>query len=179
MKQASFGNSTLALVQGDITTVHADAIVNAANASLAGGGGVDGAIHRVGGPQIMLECRAIGRCPTGGAIMTSAGNLAARFVIHAVAPRFRGHPHDPDLLSSAYSASLKLADEAQARSIAIPSLGTGLYGYPLREAAAIALSTVSGYLRSGSSIKLVTFVLFSANDLAVYESELSTIAARE
>lgn len=111
--------------------------------------------------------------------MTCAGNLAARFVIHAVAPRWRGHPHDPDLLSSAYLSSLKLADEAQARSIAFPSLGTGAYAYPLREAAAIALSTVRRYLRSGTSIKLVTFVLFSADDLAVYKSELVTIAARE
>ncbi len=141
-----FGNSTITLLQGDITTVHADVIVNAANASLAGGGGVDGAIHRAGGPQILAECRSIGQCPTGSAVMTCAGNLAAHFVIHAVAPRWRGHPHDPDLLSSAYLSSLKLADEAQARSIAFPSLGTGAYAYPLRESAAIALSTVSALL---------------------------------
>lgn len=179
MRQAPFGNSTIALLQGDITTVRADAIVNAANASLAGGGGVDGAIHRAGGPQIMAECRAIGGCPTGSAVMTCAGSLAARWVIHAVAPRWRGHPSDPDLLCGAYSASLKLAGDAGVRSIAFPSLGTGAYGYPLREAAAIALSMVSGYLRSGTSIELVTFVLFSANDLDVYASELVALAARE
>ena len=178
MRQALFGNSTITLVQGDITTVRADTIVNAANASLAGGGGVDGAIHRAGGPQIMAECKAIGGCSTGSAVMTTAGTLGARWVINAVAPRWRGHPSDPDLLSGAYLSSLKLADQAKSRSIAFPSLGTGAYGYPLREAAAIALTTVASHARSGTSIERITFVLFSTNDLEAYEAALATLAAR-
>jgi O-acetyl-ADP-ribose deacetylase len=168
MKQSNSTGSKINLAQADITTLEVDAIVNAANASLVGGGGVDGAIHRVGGPQIMVECRAIGRCATGSAVVTSAGNLKARYVIHAVAPRWRGQPRDADQLASAYATSLKLAEERQVRTIAFPSLGTGAYGYPIRDAAVIALSTVTRYLRSETNIEAVTFALFSKSDLEVY-----------
>jgi O-acetyl-ADP-ribose deacetylase len=162
--------SKISLVQADITTLEVDAIVNAANASLAGGGGVDGAIHRAGGSQIMVECRAIGSCPTGGAVITSGGNLKARYVIHAVAPRWRGQPRDAELLASAYATSLKLADERKVQTIAFPSLGTGAYGYPIRDAAVIALSTVTSHLQGETNIEAVTFALFSKSDLEVYRS---------
>lgn len=176
MREANFGQSHLLLIQGDITKLLVDAIVNAANSALAGGGGVDGAIHRAGGPDIMAECRRIGRCETGSAVITSAGRLSARHVIHAVAPRWRGRPQDAELLASAYSTSLRLAEAAQVRTMAFPSLGTGAYGYPVAEAAAIALSTVAEHLRKGSGIEAVTFALFSTEDLAVYGSQLLEIA---
>jgi O-acetyl-ADP-ribose deacetylase (regulator of RNase III) len=175
VKRASFGGSILRLIQADITTLEVDAIVNAANASLVGGGGVDGAIHRAGGPQIMKECRAIGRCPTGGAVITSGGNLKARHVIHAVAPRWHGQPRDAELLASAYATSLKLADEHGVCTIAFPSLGTGAYGYPVGEAARIALSVVANHLRGATRIEEVTFALFSQADLDVYASVLDTM----
>src|SRR5581483_10374455 len=130
------GGTVIRLTQGDITEVQADAIVNAANAHLAGGGGVDGAIHRVGGPDIMDECRKIGNCPTGSAVATGAGRLAARHVLHAVAPRWRGgSSSEPALLAGAYRTSLQLADELQDKRIALPSLATGAYGYPVDKAA--------------------------------------------
>jgi O-acetyl-ADP-ribose deacetylase (regulator of RNase III) len=178
MKEASFGSSRLVLVRADITKLAVDAIVNAANSSLAGGGGVDGAIHRAGGPQIMEQCRKIGRCETGNAVITFAGNLRARYVIHAVAPRYRGRPKDAEYLSSAYLASLRLAEASEARSIAFPSLGTGAYGYPIAEASAIALSSVTEYLRNGSRIEHVTFALFSSADLAAYETSLRPLVVR-
>lgn len=124
----------------------------------------------------MAECRRIGRCETGNAVITSAGRLSARHVIHAVAPRWRGRPQDAELLASAYSTSLRLAETAQVRTMAFPSLGTGAYGYPVAEAAAIALSTVAEHLRKGSGIEAVTFALFSTEDLAVYGSQLLEIA---
>lgn len=162
-------------MRGDITAVSADAIVNAANSRLAGGGGVDGAIHRAGGPAIMAECRRIGKCPTGGAVITGAGSLNAKHVIHAVAPIYSGDPGDAELLRSAYTASLRLADESALTSIAFPSLGTGAYGYPIEEASFIALDATSSHLRSGSRIERVTFVLFSARDLEVYHAALASL----
>lgn len=175
MKEASFGSSLLELIRADITELAVDVIVNAANSSLAGGGGVDGAIHRVGGPQIMEQCRRIGRCETGSAVVTSGGNLRARYVIHAVAPRYSGRPRDAEHLSSAYLTSLRLAEASHARSMAFPSLGTGAYGYPVAEASAIALSTVTEYLRKGSGLERVTFALFSEADLAAYETSLRAL----
>ena len=136
------GRSELTLLRADITTVVADAIVNAANSALLGGGGVDGAIHRAGGPTIMAECRRIGGCMTGRAVATSAGLLRARHVIHAVAPVYRGREEDAVALRSAYVASLDLADGLGACSLVFPSLGTGAYGYPIAEAAKIALSSM-------------------------------------
>ena len=167
------GNAELTLVRADITTVAADAIVNAANSALLGGGGVDGAIHRAGGPSIMAECRRIGGCPTGSAVATTAGRLNARHVIHAVAPIYRGLEGDATLLRSAYVASLRLAESLGARSIAFPSLGTGAYGYPIDEAASIAVGSVVAHLRAGTALQLVTFALFSDADLKAYEKAVT------
>jgi O-acetyl-ADP-ribose deacetylase (regulator of RNase III) len=168
-----FGKSIVELTRGDITAVSADAIVNAANSRLAGGGGVDGAIHRAGGPSIMAQCRRVGACPTGGAVITTAGALNAKHVIHAVAPIFSGHPRDAELLASAYSTSLRLAEEHALTSIAFPSLGTGAYGYPVEEASLIALNATISHLRRGSSLERVTFVLFSSRDHAIFEAALA------
>lgn len=171
------GNATLSLVKGDITEEDSDAIVNAANSRLAGGGGVDGAIHLAGGPSIMEECRKIGGCPTGEAVITTGGNLKAKYVIHTVGPIYRdGKSGEPELLASAYSNSLKLAVEKGIRSISLPSISTGAYGYPIREAAAIGLKTIITFLKEEpKALKTVRFVLFSERDLKVYETVLRDI----
>lgn len=170
------GDGDLKLVEGDITTVQADAIVNAANAALAGGGGVDGAIHRAGGPSIMAECRRLGSCPTGSAVITGAGDLPARFVIHAVAPVWWGGDRgEPELLARAYERSFALAAEHGAASIALPSLGTGAYGYPLELAAPIALAAALRHLESGEQPREVTFVLFGAPALEAYDEALAKL----
>lgn len=168
--------SILELVEGDITRQDTDAIVNAANSRLAGGGGVDGAIHRAGGTQIMEECRKIGGCPTGEARITGGGKLKAKHVIHAVGPVYRDGKHgEPELLASAYRHSLKFASEYKIKSVAFPSISTGAYGYPLEDAAKIALSAVIEYLKSHPEIELVRFVLFSADAYKAYEISLSLI----
>jgi O-acetyl-ADP-ribose deacetylase (regulator of RNase III) len=170
---------TIELRVGDITTVPADAIVNAANSALAGGGGVDGAIHRAGGPAIMADLeRRYGRgrhCPTGSAVVSDAGNLPAKWVIHAVGPIWRGgEAGEPGLLASAYRTSLRLAADLGATSIAFPSISTGVYGYPIDLAAQIAIDTVSDALAlEPGSIERVTFVLFSRDTLEVFEEVLS------
>jgi O-acetyl-ADP-ribose deacetylase (regulator of RNase III) len=151
------------LVLGDITNERTDAIVNAANSRLAGGGGVDGAIHRAGGPNIMQETRAKypDGCPTGGAVITGAGKLPAQFVIHAVGPVYRDGKHgEPQLLASAYRSCLEAAVKAGCRSIAFPSLSTGAYGYPVEEAAPVAVQTVADSLKATTGLTLVRFVLF-------------------
>lgn len=149
------------LIQGDITTFAADAIANAANSRLAGGGGVDGAIHRAGGPSIMEECRKIGNCPTGAAVVTTAGNLPARFVFHTVGPVYSGSPRDAELLRSCYTRCMELCREHGARTIAFPSISTGVYGYPVREAAAIALKAIEDFIEKyPGDVDRVTFVLF-------------------
>ena len=164
------------LVRGDITEQATDAIVNAANSSLLGGGGVDGAIHRAGGPTILEECRELGGCPTGDAKLTRGGRLKARFVIHTVGPRYRdGRRGEADLLASAYRRSLEVASQHQLHRIAFPSISTGAYGYPVREAARIALNTVADYLRAHDDIELVRFVLFSPADLTVYQEAAAQI----
>ncbi len=161
--------TVLSLRQGDITVETVDAIVNAANSRLAGGGGVDGAIHRAGGPAIMEECRKIGGCPTGTAVITTAGNLAAKKVIHTVGPVFRGGKSgEPELLRSAYTTSLKRADEHNLKSIAFPSISTGVYGYPIQEASDIALSAVIEHLKGKTGLELAVFVLFSNADFTTY-----------
>lgn len=165
--------STLELVEGDITQQATDAIVNAANSGLRGGGGVDGAIHRAGGPEIMAECRRIGFCPTGSAVITTGGRLAARYVIHAVGPIWRGgNEGEPELLRSAYLSSLKLADEHGLKSIAFPSLSTGAYGYPMQPASQIALQTIVDYLRGDTGIERVVFVLWGQTAFNVYADTL-------
>jgi O-acetyl-ADP-ribose deacetylase (regulator of RNase III) len=173
------GGHTIELTQGDITAVRADAIVNAANEELIPGAGVAGAIDRVGGPEIYKESMALPgrpRCPTGSAVATGAGRLQARHVIHAVAPRWRGGSRsEPELLRGAYRRSLELADELGDRTIAFPSLGTGVYGYPIPDAAHIALSTAAEYVRGDTRIERVIFVLFSAADLETFRRALEAI----
>ena len=168
------GASNIELVQGDITTQELDAIGNAANSRLAGGGGVDGAIHRAGGPEIMTELKAKypKGCPTGSAVITGGGRLGARYVIHAVGPVYSGKPKDAELLSSAYRASLELCSCHGITTMAFPSISTGVYGYPVNQAAPIALRTVSQYVRGHPEISLVRFVLFDAKTFAAYADAL-------
>ena len=169
-------NSILELVEGDITKEETEAIVNAANSGLRGGGGVDGAIHRAGGPQIMEECRKIGRCPTGNAVITSGGLLKAKYVIHAVGPIYHGgEKGEAELLASAYQNSLKRASENRIRSVSFPSLSTGAYGYPFDEAAPVALKTVIEYLKQHDEIEHVRFVLFGEEAYREYEAALRVI----
>lgn len=170
------GEGTLELLRGDIARQDTEAIVNAANSRLAGGGGVDGAIHRAGGPRILEECRRIGGCPTGKAVLTGAGDLEADYVIHAVGPIYRGGKRGEEhLLAGAYRESLQLAVEHGIRSISFPSISTGAYGYPVREAAEVALRTALEFMEKEAGIELVRFVLFTAGDLRVYESVLSKL----
>ena len=171
--------SVLELVEGDITEQDLDAIANAANSGLRGGGGVDGAIHRAGGPEIMAACRQIGGCPTGSAVATTAGNLKAKRVIHAVGPRYSGRPEDAELLAGAYRTCLAIADSEGLEGIAFPSISTGVYGYPMDEASRIALSTVIDYLKRHAEIKRVRFVLFGAEAYRVFEQTLRQLAPAE
>jgi O-acetyl-ADP-ribose deacetylase (regulator of RNase III) len=168
--------STLEVTQGDITQQDTMAIGNAANSALAGGGGVDGAIHRAGGPAIMAELRARYKgCPTGSAVITSGGNLKTKYVIHAVGPRYSGSAKDAELLSGAYQKSLELCTQNKISSIAFPSISTGIYGYPVEEASRIALKTVTGYLKDHPEIQLVRFVLFDLRTYQVYEEVLKEL----
>jgi len=166
-------DKALILEQGDITRVAVDAIVNAANSRLAGGGGVDGAIHRAGGPSLMRELDAIrariGHCPTGSAVVTGAGMLQARYVIHAVGPVYRdGRAGEAELLRSCYRVSLQLAAERDAKSVAFPAISTGVYGYPMEEAAEIAIGEVQGFLETPGPIEEVRFVLFDQKALQTF-----------
>ena len=166
-------------VEGDITKIAVDAIVNAANSALAGGGGVDGAIHRTGGPEIMRELDEIrkreGGCPTGGAVATAAGRLPAKYVFHAVGPVFRDGKHgEPELLASCYRTSLQLADERGVETISFPAISTGVYGYPAREAAEIAVREVKFHLdREQTTVRKVVFVLFGKAAYDAYEKLLA------
>ncbi|MDQ5984620.1 MAG: O-acetyl-ADP-ribose deacetylase [Syntrophus sp. SKADARSKE-3] len=170
---AQIHQSTVSLVLGDITEEETDAIVNAANERLAGGAGVDGAIHRAGGPAIMEECRKIGFCPTGQAVITTGGRLKARYVIHTVGPIYRGGTKgEAGLLRSAYLESLKLASAKGLKSIAFPAISAGIYGYPLAEAAHIALKTAVDYLRENGDLERVRFVLFDRKTYDVFAEEL-------
>jgi O-acetyl-ADP-ribose deacetylase (regulator of RNase III) len=171
--QVKIGESRLELLEGDITRQDTVAIVNAANTSLLGGGGVDGAIHRAGGPKILEECRRIGGCPTGEARLTTGGNLKAHYVIHTVGPVYKGGgQREAQLLASCYRESLKLASDKGITSVAFPSISTGAYGYPLADAARIALKTGLDYLEPHQEIKLVRFVLFGQAAYETYESTL-------
>jgi len=161
--------TSIEFIQGDITKVAVDAIVNAANSALAGGGGVDGAIHRAGGPSILEECRKLGGCPTGSAVATTAGKLPATWVFHAVGPRYSGKERDVEQLASCHLESLDLAVEKGCRSIAFCAISTGVYGYPVREASVIAVGTVHGWLLNNPEpLERVVFVLFDEETLQAY-----------
>ena len=161
-------------VQADITSLAVDAIVNAANSSLQGGGGVDGAIHRAAGPELLHECRSLGGCETGDAKLTKGYRLAAKHVIHTVGPVWRGGSHgEPELLASCYRRSIELAAENGIVTLAFPCISTGVYGYPVELASRIAVATVRASLADAQSIREVTFCCFSANDLEVYRRTLA------
>jgi O-acetyl-ADP-ribose deacetylase (regulator of RNase III) len=174
--QVEVRGAVIELVEGDITRQDTEAIVNAANQSLLGGGGVDGAIHRAGGPAILAECRKLGGCATGDAKITTGGQLRARYVIHTVGPVYwrQGAERAADLLASAYRRSLEVATENGVHSLAFPSISTGAYGYPMEEAAPIALQTAIDYLtnQEQDGIRLVRFVLYGRQAYEVYRRAL-------
>jgi O-acetyl-ADP-ribose deacetylase (regulator of RNase III) len=170
------GGAKIELVEGDITSQDTDAIVNAANRSLLGGGGVDGAIHRAAGPQLLAECRTLGGCETGDAKITKGYNLKAGHVIHTVGPIYHSAGRKaPDLLASCYRRSLEVASQNKLKSIAFPSISTGAYGYPLEEAAPIAIKIVMDYLKVHPDIERVRFVLFGQEAYHAYEKALSDL----
>lgn len=174
--QATFGSTRIELIQGDITQEKTDAIVNAANSSLLGGGGVDGAIHRAGGPAILQECKQLGGCETGDAKLTSGGSLHARYVIHAVGPVYQGGEQGEDkLLARCYRRALEIAQEHHVKSISFPSISTGAYGYPVDEAASLALITVKETLPKTPSIHEVHFVLFDEKTFQTYKLALQSL----
>ena len=183
--EISVNQTKLSVVRGDITQQATDAIVNAANSGLMGGGGVDGAIHQAGGPAILEECQRIvsrqGRLPAGQAVITTGGNLKAKYVIHTVGPIWHGGGKgEARLLESAYGESLRLAAENQLTSISFPSISTGAYGYPVNEAAKIALGTVSSFLcEKITSLKAVIFVLFDERTFCTYSDALQEVAVSE
>jgi len=184
MLEYRVGRAKLRLVQGDVTEMETDAIVNAANPSLMGGGGVDGAIHRKGGPKILEECKRIratewpNGLPTGKAVITSGGNLKAKYVIHTVGPIWRGgNSGEPELLAEAYRNSLKLAVSKGLKTIAFPSISTGAYGYPIEKACRVALTTVKEFLEKEDKLDMVVLVLFSKRDFEIYKEIAEEIMA--
>jgi O-acetyl-ADP-ribose deacetylase (regulator of RNase III) len=168
------------VIQGDITRIEVDAIVNAANSSLMGGGGVDGAIHRAGGPAILEACKKIvakqGGCKTGEAVITTAGNLPAKFVIHTVGPIWNGRPKEKELLANCYTHSLQLAVENHCRTIAFPNISTGVYRFPKDQAAAIAVRTVHAFLQKNNELEKVIFVCFDDENYRLVRQELEQLA---
>jgi O-acetyl-ADP-ribose deacetylase (regulator of RNase III) len=180
MRSRTFGTATVELTRGDITLESLDAIVNAANSSLLGGGGVDGAIHRAGGPAILEECKLIrqrrGMLPPGEAVITTGGRLSARHVIHTVGPIWRGGQEgEADVLAACYRASLGVAAANQLSSVAFPSISTGAYGYPVNLASTVAVGTVRDVLLAGSPLRLIRFVLFSQADHETYANALAAL----
>ena len=168
--------ATMKAIQGDITKLEVDAIVNAANSSLLGGGGVDGAIHRAAGPELLRECRTLGGCRTGEAKITKGYNLPAGHVIHTVGPVYSGKPKDAELLAACYRNSLVLAAKYNFKSIAFPAISCGVYGYPMEKACGIAVNTTAAFLKDQGVKMMVWFVLFSSPDLQLYQSCLKSIS---
>ena len=167
-------NAAMQAIQADITTLAVDALVNAANASLLGGGGVDGAIHRAAGPDLLRACRLLGGCATGEAKLTAGYRLPAKYVIHTVGPVWHGGTQgEPERLAACYRHSIELAARQGVSSLAFPGISTGVYGYPVREAATIAVTTVAALLDTHPSLRTIIFCCFSDSDLAVYEQLLS------
>lgn len=174
--EIEINETSIAIVCGDIIKETTDAIVNAANEHLAGGAGVDGAIHRAGGPAIMAECRQIGGCPTGQAVITTAGKLAAKYVIHTVGPIYHGgNKGEANLLQNAYKNSLKLAQEKKLQSISFPAISCGVYGYPIDEAARLAIKTCIEFASENKGIKLIRHILFSRKIYDIFSAELKRI----
>jgi O-acetyl-ADP-ribose deacetylase (regulator of RNase III) len=158
------------ILKGDITTLKVDAIVNAANTSLLGGGGVDGAIHSAAGPGLLEECKSLGGCPTGEAKITSGYNLPAKFVIHTVGPVWQeGNRNEDELLAACYRNSLRIAENMKMNTIAFPNISTGVYGFPKERAASIAIREVKDFLENNEEIKKVIFVIFDDENLAIYQ----------
>jgi O-acetyl-ADP-ribose deacetylase len=176
MMKKQVDGTTIETVRGDITTEKVDAIVNAANSSLRGGGGVDGAIHRAAGPALDEECRKLGGCKTGEAKLTTGGKLPARYVIHTVGPVYRDGKHgEPELLASCFRSSLEIALEKGLASIAFPAVSCGVYGYPVDQAASISVQTVAQFVRQHAGIRLVRFVLFTGATFDAFEKALAAL----
>ena len=174
------GEAVLELVEGDITEQDTEAIVNAANKTLLGGGGVDGAIHRAGGPAILEECKELGGCETGDAKITTGGNLTAKYVIHTVGPVYSdGTRGEPELLARCHRRSLEVAAEHGITSIAFPAISTGVYGYPVAQAARVALWSVVTYLEDRSDFELVRFVLFGSETYRAFETALEDLVGEK
>lgn len=178
-----FGKTEVLLKKGDITTEEVDVIVNAANSGLLGGGGVDGAIHRAGGSSILEECRKIleekGKCPPGEAVITTAGKMLAKNVVHTVGPIWHGgQKGEPEILRKAYMNSLRLAEENGAQSIAFPSISTGIYGYPIEKAVLVAIDAIREFAHRNFNIKEVRFIVFSDHDFTVFEQALIEIKSK-
>lgn len=173
-------NDRIEIIKGDITTLTTDAIVNAANSSLLGGGGVDGAIHRAAGPALLAECRQLNGCPAGKAKITGGYNLPAKYVIHTVGPIWRGGDSgESKLLAECYRNSLKLAAEHKIRSIAFPSVSTGVYGYPVELASAIALREIKGFMEDNSTVDRVIVVCFDDETYSVYQKNYREIISKK
>jgi O-acetyl-ADP-ribose deacetylase len=174
--EAKINETLIVLACGDITDETTDTIVNAANERLAGGAGVDGAIHHAGGPAIMAQCRKIGGCPTGQAVITTGGNLKAKYVIHTVGPIYRGGTrNETKLLQSCYRESLKLARQNNLQSISFPAISTGIYGYPIDEAAHLALKTCIEFARENTAIVLIRHVLFDSRSYEIFSTEFKKL----
>ncbi|WP_375448009.1 O-acetyl-ADP-ribose deacetylase [uncultured Fibrella sp.] len=175
--ERQYANVKLTLIQGDITKLAVDAIVNAANSSLLGGGGVDGAIHRAAGPDLVHECRLLHGCKTGDAKLTKGYWLPARYVIHTVGPVWQGGTQgEPELLASCYRRSMVVAEQHGLKTIAFPNISTGIYGYPKADACTVAIETVTATLESTPTIEQITFVCFDTDNYALYEQALQALA---
>lgn len=175
MDYAEINKSLIELTRGDITREETDAVVNAANKQLAPGGGVAGAIHKAAGPELWEYTKTLGGCETGQAVITYGFNMKVKYIIHTVGPVYSGRPEDAVLLRSCYLQSLQLASSHDARSVSFPAISTGIFGYPVKEAAEVSLQAVTDYLQEDTNIELVRFVLFSEGDLDVYKKALQNV----